>query len=182
MFVTILTFVFAQDLYLGLAATAMIPFQAYLVPRLQRRINELTEKILLNERELSNRITEVVDGVQDIHAQDGAAHVLEGIRDRLDGLTIFRREAAFRSSLLKFLNTILGHLSPFLFYLIGGWLVIRGALSFGALVATLAAYRDLAAPWKDLLDYYQNFAEARTKFNVVTRQFNPSSNQASGQK
>jgi ABC-type transport system involved in cytochrome bd biosynthesis fused ATPase/permease subunit len=41
------------------------------------------------------------------------------------------------------------------------------------LVATLAAYRDLAGPWKDLLDYYQDFAEARTKFDVVVRQFNP---------
>ncbi len=173
MFITILTFVFAQDLYLGLAATAMIPFQAYLVPRLQRRINELTEEILVNERELTNRITEVVDGVEDIHAHDSAANVLEGVRDRLDGLAAFRMEASYRASFMKFCNTILGHLSPFLFYLIGGWLVIRGALSFGALVATLAAYRDLAGPWKDLLDYYQDLAEARTKFNVVVRQFNP---------
>lgn len=175
MFLTILVFVFAQDVYLGIAATAIIPFQAYLVPKLQRRTNELTEEILINERELSYRISEVVDGVQDIHAQNGAAHVLEGIRDRLDGLAGARLEAADRASFSRLWNTILGQVTPFFFYLIGGWLVIRGGLSFGALVATLAAYRDLAAPWKALVDYYRDLAEARTKFNVVLRQFNPDS-------
>ena len=32
-----------------------------------------------------------------------------------------------------------------------GYFVIQGNLSFGALVAVLAAYKDLASPWKELL-------------------------------
>ena len=36
-----------------------------------------------------------------------------------------------------------------------GYLVIEGDLSFGALVAVLAAYKDLSGPWKELLDFYQ---------------------------
>ena len=173
MFGTILIFMFMQDLYLGLAASALVPFQAYLVPRLQRTVNVLTETIVMRERELSTQITEVVDGVQEVHAQDGSAHVLEKIRRRLGRVTVDRLEASTRASFLKLCTTLLGHLTPFSFYLVGGWLVIRGDLSFGALVAALAAHRNLAEPWTDLLDYYRDLAEARTKFDVVVRQFNP---------
>ena len=39
-------------------------------------------------------------------------------------------------------------MTPFFFFSVGGILVIEGNLTFGALVAALAAYKDLSAPWK----------------------------------
>jgi ABC-type multidrug transport system ATPase subunit len=52
-------------------------------------------------------------------------------------------------------------------------LVIRGSLSFGALVAILAAYKDLASPWKELLGYYQNKEDARVKYDLLYEIFEP---------
>jgi hypothetical protein len=59
------------------------------------------------------------------------------------------------------------------FYSIGGYLVIKGDLTFGGLVAILAAYKDLSAPWKELLTYYQRLAESRIKYDQVIEQFDP---------
>jgi len=44
-------------------------------------------------------------------------------------------------------------------------------LSLGALVAGLAAYKDLAGPWKELLGYYQTLADTRVKYQAVVEQF-----------
>ena len=49
---------------------------------------------------------------------------------------------------IKFLNTFLGQLTPFFFYSIGGYLVINGQLTLGALVAVLSAYKDMSDPWE----------------------------------
>jgi putative ABC transport system ATP-binding protein len=97
-FTSILVFVFIQDFYLGLAAIALLPGQVALMLRLQRRVNRLTEEIVVRERSLSSRITEVVDGVQNVHAQDDSARFLEGIRRRLARLAACRMEASSRAS------------------------------------------------------------------------------------
>lgn len=168
---TILAFVFLQDPRLGLAAGALIPLQAYLIPRLQRRVNELTEEVVVHERHLASRITEVVDGVRDIRSNGGAGHVLRGLRARLSVLAVRRIAIADRQSLIALVNAILAALTPFFFYVVGGWLVIEDELSFGALVAALAAYHDLSDPWQDLLSYYRAQAEARTQFDTIRARF-----------
>ena len=74
---------------------------------------------------------------------------------------------------IKFLNNFIAQLTPFFFYLIGGYLVIRGSLTFGALVAVLAAYKDLSSPWKELLDWYQQKEDTRIKYDQLIEQFRP---------
>jgi CRP-like cAMP-binding protein/ABC-type iron transport system FetAB ATPase subunit len=51
--------------------------------------------------------------------------------------------------------------------------VIKGDLSFGSLVAILAAYKDLSAPWKELLGYYQRMEDAKVRYASLTEQFRP---------
>ena len=46
--------------------------------------------------------------------------------------------------------------------------MIRGNLSFGALVAVLAAYKDMASPWKELLDFYQQKEDSRIKYEQMS--------------
>ena len=64
-------------------------------------------------------------------------------------------------------------MTPFFFFSIGGYLVIQGELTFGALVAVLNAYKDLSAPWKELLAYYQRKEDARIKYEQLIDQFHP---------
>jgi ABC-type transport system involved in Fe-S cluster assembly fused permease/ATPase subunit len=51
--------------------------------------------------------------------------------------------------------------------------VIRGSLSLGALVAVLAAYKDILSPWKELLNWYATKEDVRIKHEQIVSQFEP---------
>ncbi len=74
---------------------------------------------------------------------------------------------------MKFLNNFITQLTPFFFYSVGGYLAIRGDITVGALVAALAAYKDLSGPWKDLLTYYNQVQDMSLRWDIVTERFNP---------
>jgi putative ABC transport system ATP-binding protein len=166
-------FIFAQDLVLGAAAISLYPLQAWLIPRLQRKVNQLGKQRVRTMRQVSDRIGEAVHGVQEIHAHDTAAWHLADIAHRYGDIYDIRFEIYQRKYFIKFLNNFINQLTPFFFYSIGGYLVIKGDISFGALVAVLAAYKDLAGPWKELLDYYQQKEDIRIKYEQVIEQFQP---------
>ncbi len=171
--VTILVFMFMQDPYLGLAAISLYPFQIYLIPRLQKQVNDLAKKRVLAVRKLSAQMGESISGIKEIHAHDTSEYERAGISKRLGDIYDIRFLIYRKKFVIKFLNNFLAQMTPFFFYSIGGYLVIRGNLSFGALVAVLAAYKDLSSPWKDLLSYYQGMENARIKYQQLAEQFRP---------
>lgn len=83
------------------------------------------------------------------------------------------QELRFRISQKKFLMksaiNFLNNLVPFFFYLIGGYLVIERKISFGALVAVLAAHKDFSAPLRELLMYYQVTEDVRVRYREIQR-------------
>lgn len=172
-FATIMIFMFAQDPWLGLAAFAMIPVQGYIIPKLQKKVNLLGKERVKNVRALSARISEVVGGIQDVHSHDISGHVMADMSARLSALFWIRFDIYKRKFFMKFINNFLNQLTPFFFFSVGGYLAISGDLSVGALVAALSAYKDLAAPWKELLGYYNRLADTQIKYDAVVSQFAP---------
>ena len=170
---TILVFMFVQDWVLGLAAIALYPIQGYMIPKLQWHVNQLGKARVRNVRRLSEKIGESISGIQDVRANDGARWALAGYTERLSTIYDIRYEIYQRKFFIKFLNNFIAQLTPFFFYSIGGYLVIKGDLTFGALVAVLAAYKDLSSPWKELLTYYQRLADSKIKYDQVVEQFDP---------
>ena len=73
---------------------------------------------------------------------------------------------------IKFLNNFMAQLGPF-FFSIGGYLVIMGDLTLGALVAVVGAHEKLYSPWKELLNHYQLTWDLQIKFEQVVAQFDP---------
>jgi putative ABC transport system ATP-binding protein len=173
MLLTAVLFMFAQDPILGVAAIAAYPLQFWLIPRLQAKVNRLDRERIRGLRALGDRTGESVAGLADIRAGDGVAGRLADIDARLASLYRIRF-AIFRWKFLaRELNQVLGQVTPFLFFAIGGTLVLRGQLSFGALVAVLSAYRDLAPPWEELLEFYQSAEDVRIKYEQIIEQFEP---------
>lgn len=170
---TAIFFLFVQDPVLGAAAVALYPLQGYVIPKLQRKVNQLGKQRVRTIRTLADRVGESVGGIQEIHANDSARLQLADFAERLGRIYEIRFEIYQRKFFVKFLNNMINQLTPFFFYSIGGYLVIRGQLSFGSLVAVLSAYKDLAAPWKELLDFYQTKEDCRIKYEQVVEQFQP---------
>ena len=72
---------------------------------------------------------------------------------------------------VKFLNNLLAQITPFLFYMVGGFLAILGHLDIGQLVAVISAYKDLPSPVKDLIDWDQQRLDVEVKYAQVIEQF-----------
>ncbi|NKC16877.1 MAG: ATP-binding cassette domain-containing protein [Gammaproteobacteria bacterium] len=169
----ILAFMFVQDWVMGLAAIALYPVQGWLIPKLQRKLNQLKKERVVLVRKLSERIGEVVSGMQEIHAHDTSQLELADFSERLGDIYTVRYKIYKQKFLIKFLNNFIAQITPFFFYSIGGYLVIKGELTLGALVAALTAYKDLSAPWKELLNYYQIMEDARIKYDLLVETFQP---------
>ena len=168
-----LGFIFAQDVFLGLAATALYPLQIYIVPKLQKRVIALGKARVREVRGLADNIGESISGIAEIRANDASVYERAGIARRLDRIYTIRYEIFRRKFAIKFLNSFMAQLTPFFFYAIGGYLVIAGDMTIGALTAVLAAYKDLSSPWKELLNYYQLQADIKVKYESVVEQFDP---------
>ncbi|WP_346908810.1 ABC transporter ATP-binding protein [uncultured Roseibium sp.] len=173
MLVVQLGFIFMQDPLLGLAAISSYPIQGYVIPKLQRKVVLLARKRVKNVRLISDKIGESISGVPEIHANDTSAWHSADFSDRLYENFKLRYEIFNRKYFIKFLNNFMNQLTPFFFYLIGGYLVIEGNMSIGALLAVIAAYKDLAGPWKELLAYYQIVADVDVKYQTVVENFDP---------
>ncbi|MEE9336042.1 MAG: ABC transporter transmembrane domain-containing protein [Granulosicoccaceae bacterium] len=168
---TILVFMFVQDWKLGLAAIALYPVQAWLIPKLQREVNLLNQQRTIRMRKLAENLGEVVAGINEVHINDNSNFFKDHFSKLLGAIFNIRVQIYKKKFLIKFLNNSFAQLTPFLFFLIGGLLVIRGELTIGALVAAVAAYKDLSPPWKELLGWYQSQADARLKYAILTEQF-----------
>src|SRR5437868_1792309 len=170
---TIIFFMFMQDPVLGAAAIALYPVQGYVIPKLQRKVNQLGKRRVRTVRQVADQVHESAAGIADIHANDAVKRQLAVFSNLLGTIYEIRFEIYQRKFFVKFLNNFIAQLTPFFFYAIGGYLVISGGLSFGALVAVLAAYKDLASPWKELLDFYQRKEDTRIKYEQIVEQFQP---------
>jgi len=170
---TYLVFIFQQDVFLGMAAVALYPFQLVVIPRLQKRVNELSKERVAVVRNMSGRIGETVSGITEIHANDTSHYERAHISQRLGRIYLIRFAIYKRKFFIKFLNNFIAQLTPFFFYSVGGYFVLRGDLSIGSMVAVLVAYKDLSGPWKELLRYYQRKEDVKVKYSQVIQQFNP---------
>ena len=170
---TILGFLFVQSVWFGLAACALIPLQAWLIPRMQRQINQLNKARIREVRVLAADIGESAAGASALRANFGWRYRLAGISHQLGRLFVIRFEIYQKKFFMKFVNNFIGQLTPFFFFSVGGYLVLQGAVSLGALVAALAAYKDLSSPWKELLAYYNQVQDMSLRWETVTERFAP---------
>ena len=170
---TILIFMFMQDWVMGLAAVVLYPFQIYVIPKLQRQVNLLGKARVRQVRRIAERISETVGGVRDIRANDRSQFERARFARELGVIYKIRYQIYKKKFFIKFLNNFLAQLGPFFFYSIGGYLVIQGDLTLGALVAVIGAHKELYSPWKELLNYYQLTWDSQIKFEQVVAQFDP---------
>lgn len=170
---TAMLFIMVQNIWLGLVAAGIVLFQAVLIPKLRKRILDLGRQRQLTARKLAGRVAEIVDGAVEIQAHDTTNYERADMTKRLGEIYKIRFEIFQRKFFVKFLNNLLSQFTPFIFYSAGGVLVISGRLDVGALVAVIAAYKDLPGPIKELIDWDQRRNDVQIKYDQVIDQFQP---------
>ncbi len=164
-------FIFMQDVWLGLAAISLYPVQAVVIPILQKKVIRLNRARARNNRVLADTIGESVGNIPEIFTNNTPRWHLAQLTNRLHTNTMIRLDLFRRKFTIKFVNNFLNQLTPFFFYSIGGYLVIVGRLDFGSLVAVLAAYKDLAGPWREVLNYIQRWTDFNSRYEYVIESF-----------
>jgi putative ABC transport system ATP-binding protein len=171
--ITALAFILAQSWLLGTITVVILLAQAIIIPKLRVKVLLLGKARQLTARQLAGRIAECVDGSPDIHAHDTSNYERADIATRLARIFDIRFDLYQRKFAVKFLNNMLAQMTPFLFYLVGGYLAITGHLDIGGLVAVISAYKDLPGPVKELIDWDQQRQSVQILYEQVVDQFQP---------
>ncbi|MEP9389159.1 ABC transporter transmembrane domain-containing protein [Mesorhizobium sp. KR9-304] len=166
-----LLFIMLQSWALGLVTLAILMVQTLLIPKLRGRLRMLALQRQLTARDLSGRVSEIVDGATDIRLNDSTNFERSDISDRLARIFFIRFDFYQWKFLVKFINNFLAQFTPFVFYLGGGILAIRGNLDIGQLVAVIAAYKDLPGPIKELIDWDYQRLDVQVKYLQVVNAF-----------
>ncbi|RII37899.1 ABC transporter ATP-binding protein [Pseudooceanicola sediminis] len=168
---TAMIFIFVQHFWLGVIALFMAAIQLAIIPRLRRQLIVLGRERQLTARELSGRVAEIADGISTIHTNDTSNFERADISNRLGTIFSIRYRIYQRKFIVKFLNNFLAQLTPFLFYMIGGYLTIVGRLDVGQLIAVINAYKELPGPLKELIDWDLSRQDVQVKYEQVVDQF-----------
>jgi ABC-type multidrug transport system fused ATPase/permease subunit len=164
-------YLFFLNPWLAAISLVIYPFILFLIPQLQKRANRANKKRVDATRTLSNRITESVSGIHEIHG-NGSYHMesrkFSKIVDQLLKIRIVWSLWRFG---VKSTNNFFIQLSPFLIFLLGGYLAIKGQLELGALVAFLSAQEKLYDPWKELINFYTLYQDANVGYKKSMEYF-----------
>ncbi|MBC8130055.1 MAG: ABC transporter ATP-binding protein, partial [Rhizobiaceae bacterium] len=168
---TAIVFIFVQSVSLGLVAMGVMGIQVVLIPRMRRRLLVLGRQRQLTARQFAGRVGEIVEGIASVHTNDTSNWERAGVSEELGRIFLIRFDIYQWKFLVKFLNNFLAQVTPFIFYLFGGYYAITGQLDIGQLVAVIAAYKDLPSPLKDLIDWDQIRLDVQVKYEQVVEQF-----------
>ncbi|UCG09419.1 MAG: ABC transporter ATP-binding protein, partial [Desulfobacterales bacterium] len=156
---------------LALVSFSIYPFSLFVLPMLQRRANIENKKRVDASRDFSGKIAEAVSGIHEI--QGNAAYHIES--RKFDSLANDLQKIRITWNLyrqgIKVSSNFFSSISPFIIFILGGYLTIKGQLELGALVAFLSAQEKLFDPWRDLIDVYQSYQEALVSYRRTMQYF-----------
>lgn len=148
--------VWVEPLIAVLAAAIYLP-QATVVPLVQHRINRITRLRTRMMRRLTGAAIAARGGVPPAAAFGGQIERLYRLR-----IAIYRR---------KYFLTLLGNLldaaGPLAVLVAGGWLVLHGQTTIGALVVFLTGLQRIADPWDQLVSFYRSVSNARIAYGLI---------------
>jgi ABC-type multidrug transport system fused ATPase/permease subunit len=157
-------YLFFLNPLLAAVSLSMYPIVVFLVPVLQKGVNRANKKRVDAARQLSSRIAESITGIHEIHG-NGAYSIENRKYDSLvDRLLKIRIVWSLYRFAVKTSNSFFVSLGPFIVFILGGYLTIKGQLELGALVAFLSAQEKLYDPWKELIEFYQVYQDGSVTY------------------
>jgi len=156
---------------LALISLSIYPMVLILLPRLQHQANKANKRRVDTTRTLSGKIGEAISGIHEIHG-NGSYRIENRRYDKMiDKLYKIRIIWNLYKFSVKSVNNFFNNLSPFLVFIVGGYLAIKGRLDLGALVAFISAQEKVYDPWKELVEFYQVYQDASVRYRRTMEYF-----------
>lgn len=164
-------YLFILNPLLAAVSLSIYPLVVFLIPVLQKGVNRANKKRVDTARVFSAKIAESISGIHEIHG-NGAYRIENRKYGKLvDKLRRIRIVWSLYRFGVKSLNNFFTSLGPFLVFILGGYLTIKGQLELGALVAFLSAQERLYDPWKELIEFYQVYQDGRITYSRTMQFF-----------
>jgi ABC-type multidrug transport system fused ATPase/permease subunit len=158
-------FLFWLNPLLAAVSLSAYPAAMIVLPFLQKRANLYNLQRVDLARTFSGRIAESIGGIHEIHG-NGAYRIETRKFNRLvEQLRKVRVVWSLYRFAVKSTNNFFTSLGPFLVFILGGYLTIKGQLELGSLVAFLSAQEKLYDPWKELIEFYQVYQDGRVTYD-----------------
>lgn len=164
-------YLFWLNIWLALISLSIYPIVLFIVPMLQSRANTANKRRVDETRTISNKITEAITGIHEIHGNGSYEIENKKYDNMVERLFRIRIVWSIYKQSIKIINNFFNNLSPFLIFLVGGYLTIKGQLELGALVAFMSAQEKLYDPWADLINFYQLYQDATVRYKKTMDYF-----------
>ncbi|UCE83634.1 MAG: ABC transporter ATP-binding protein/permease [Deltaproteobacteria bacterium] len=156
---------------LALISLSIYPMVLFLLPRMQNRANRANKRRVDTTRALSSKIGEAITGIHEIHGNGSYRIENRRYSKLIEALFKIRITWNLYKFGVKSLNNFFNNLSPFLVFIVGGYLSIMGRLDLGALVAFLSAQEKLFDPWRELIAFYQAYQDGSVRYKRTMEYF-----------
>ena len=150
---------------------SIYPMILILLPRLQQQANKANKRRVDTTRTLSGKIGEAISGIHEIHGNGSYRIENRRYSKMIDKLYKIRIVWNLYKFSVKSVNNFFNNLSPFLIFVVGGYLAIKGRLDLGALVAFISAQEKIYDPWKELIAFYQVYQDASVRYKRTMEYF-----------
>jgi ABC-type multidrug transport system fused ATPase/permease subunit len=170
-FIVFIGFMFNLNPLLALLSMGMYPIEFIVIPFLQKKYNRLNKKRVKTTRSMANVVNEAISGIHEIHGNASYRLEEKKLSDYIQKLYVLVKRLFIVKYGIKFANNVFQSMGPFILFLVGGYLAINGQFTLGALVAFLSAYEKVYDPWKELIEYYQSYQDAKVRYKQIMRLF-----------
>ena len=134
---------------LAIISLSIYPVILLLVPRLQKQANKMNKKRVDLTRTIANRITDTISGIHEVHGH-GSYEIEAGKFNKLvRKLLRIRIVWTLYREGVKVTNNLFTNMGPFLVFLLGGAMAMRGELELGALVAFVRHRASFTTPGRN---------------------------------
>ncbi|HID70080.1 MAG TPA: ABC transporter ATP-binding protein [Desulfobacterales bacterium] len=170
-FSVFLGFMFNLNPLLAMLSIGIYPVELVLIPYLQKKYNTLNKRRVKTTRAMANVVNESISGIHEIHGNVSYGLEEQKLSSFIDQLHALMKKLFIVKYGIKFANNLFQSLGPFILFLVGGYMAINGQFTLGALVAFLSAYEKVYDPWKELIEYYQSYQDAKIRYSQIMKIF-----------
>ncbi len=160
---------------LGGVTLSIYPIALFVIPLVQRGVNNWNSKRIITSNEMSSRIAESVASIGEIHAQGSFQSEEKRYNTIIERLLKIRIIWSMYRYGVKVTNNLFVGLGPVVVMLLGGYLLMQGKTELGSIVAFLSAQERLYDPWKELIEFYQTQQDASVRYRKIMQIFTGSS-------